>query len=206
MMLASLLTLGLAASAYALPATGLVERDAPTTGVTIKSLVYAGSGCPANSVGKFVSDDLKTFTLIFDSFVASIGAGAAVADQRKNCQLNLNLQYPSGWQYSILQTTFRGYVGIDAGVTGRQQATYYFSGQSAQSVCGVDFPGPDNENYVKTGSVGIQSLVWSPCGSSSAALNINSEVRLTGKGNGQITEDSLDGQMQYVVGIQWKKC
>ena len=61
--------------------------------------------------------------------VAQLGGGATVAQQRVNCQLNLNLEYPSGWQYSILQTTFRGYVAIDAGVSGLQQATYYFSGR-----------------------------------------------------------------------------
>jgi hypothetical protein len=60
--------------------------------------------------------------------VASIGSGVAVTENRKNCQINLNLQYPAGFQYSILSTTFRGYASIAKGVTGLQQATYYFSG------------------------------------------------------------------------------
>lgn len=69
------------------------------------------------------------FTLIFDQFVASIGPGVAVTENRKNCQLNVDLQYPGGFQYSILSTTYRGYVDVDKGVTARQQATYYFSGR-----------------------------------------------------------------------------
>jgi hypothetical protein len=60
--------------------------------------------------------------------VASIGPGVAVTASRVNCQLNINLLYPSGFQYSILDTQFRGYAGLDANVTGVQQATYYFSG------------------------------------------------------------------------------
>ena len=59
-MLSKLLVLGLAAIAYALPAAEIVQRDAPT-GVTIKKIVFAGSGCPANSVGQFVSDDRTTY-------------------------------------------------------------------------------------------------------------------------------------------------
>ena len=60
--------------------------------------------------------------------VASIGPGIAVTAERTNCQLNIDLEYPSGFQYSILNTEFRGYAGLDAGITGTQQATYYFSG------------------------------------------------------------------------------
>jgi len=204
-MLAKFLILGLAAIASALPAAEIVSRDAPT-GVTIKKIVFAGSGCPANSVGQFVSDDRTTFTLIFDSMVAQLGGGATIAQSRVNCQLNLNLEYPSGWQYSILSTTFRGYVAIDPDVTGLQQATYYFSGQSAQSTSTVKFAGPDEEDYVQIGAIGVQSLVWSPCGSSNSALNINIQVRLSGKGTGLITQDSVDGQIQYVVGLQWRHC
>jgi hypothetical protein len=60
--------------------------------------------------------------------VASIGPGVPITDERVNCQLNIDLEYPSGFQYSSLSTEFRGYAGLDSGVTGTQEATYYFSG------------------------------------------------------------------------------
>jgi Domain of unknown function (DUF4360) len=60
--------------------------------------------------------------------VASIGTGVAVTENRKNCQINLDLRYPSGFTYSVLNTQFRGYADLAAGVTGVQSATYYFSG------------------------------------------------------------------------------
>jgi len=92
---------------------------------------------------QILSDQLKTvdygfqvpywhqyrFTLIFDQYVASIGPGVAITENRKNCQLNIDLQYPQGFQYSVFTTDYRGYVGIDAGVTATQEATYYFSGR-----------------------------------------------------------------------------
>lgn len=69
-----------------------------------------------------------SFTLIFDNYVASIGPGVAVTENRKNCQINLNLAYPAGFQYSVFNTIYRGYIGIDSGVSARQEATFYFSG------------------------------------------------------------------------------
>jgi len=68
------------------------------------------------------------FTLLFDSFVAQIGPNTSPTDWRKFCQLLVELHYPQGFQYSIIQTEYRGYVGIDAGVTATQEAIYYFSG------------------------------------------------------------------------------
>ena len=65
-------------------------------------------------------------TLIFDSYQASIGGTAAVSDRRKNCQLNIDLHYPSGWTYTVLDATYRGYVAVDPGVAAHQASTYYF--------------------------------------------------------------------------------
>jgi hypothetical protein len=71
-------------------------------------------------------------TLIFDSYVASMGKGVSITQNRKNCQLNIDLLYPSGFQYSVFSADYRGYVSLDKGVNGTQQSTYYFSGQTAQ--------------------------------------------------------------------------
>jgi len=210
MLLSSLLTLGIAALAYALPAAEIVQRDTPDKSqVYIQKLTWGGSGCPAHSVSNFTSDARQTFTLIFDSFVAQIGPSVTPSEWRKNCQLLVQLHYPQGFQYSILQTEYRGFISIDSGVTAKQEALYYFSGESAQSTSSIDFTGPDTEDYHKVGTVPLTSIVWSPCGSSTA-LNIDASVQLhqTGSTNaqGQITVDSADGHIQFIVGLQWRKC
>jgi hypothetical protein len=87
-----------------------------------------------------ISGDRSVVTLIFDSYIASIGPGIAVTEQRKNCQLNVDLEYPGGFQYSILSADYRGYSAIQKGVTGTLKSTYYFSGQTAQvCVCTFSF-------------------------------------------------------------------
>ncbi|KAF4636572.1 hypothetical protein G7Y89_g1511 [Cudoniella acicularis] len=188
-------------------ATSSVVAPNPSL-VTINSISYGGSGCPQGSVGSFISADRQTFTLIFDTFMASLGPGVAVTKNRVNCQLNVNLQYPSGFQYSVLGTDFRGYAALDAGVTGVQSATYYFSGSSTQASTQSTFKGPMSGDYAVSDKIPFSSTIWSPCGAA-LPLNINSQVRLTStstNGTGLITEDSIDGKITYIIGVQWQTC
>jgi hypothetical protein len=134
-MLVALLALGFVATAVGTPvvadraAAAVATSSGPNpSSVSINSIVYGGTGCPQGSLGSYISSDRSTFTLIFDDYVASIGPGVAITESRKNCQLNVDLQYPSGFQYSVFSTVYRGYVGLDAGVQGYQGSTYYFSG------------------------------------------------------------------------------
>src|SRR4051812_38006942 len=76
---------------------------------TDKQVTYGGTGCPQGSVGSVISQDRTTMTLIFDQYVASIGPGIPVTENRKNCQLNIDLIYPGGFQYSIFSADYRGY-------------------------------------------------------------------------------------------------
>jgi len=207
-MLASILTLVLATAAFASPTGSAVQVSPDPTQVYINSIAYGGTGCPQGTVGSYISADRQTFTLIFDQFVASIGPGVAVAQSRKNCQLNLDLRYPSGFQYSIFNTAYRGYVGLDAGVTGQQATTFYFSGQTSQTTTSTNFKGPVSGDYEAVDNADLTSLVWSPCGAQ-AALNLNSQVRLTSSNSaasGLITDDSIDGKITFIVGVQWQKC
>ncbi|TVY78491.1 putative secreted protein [Lachnellula suecica] len=219
------ITLGSPTQAPAAATSSSTSSAVPNpTSVTINSIAYGGTGCPQGSVGSFISADRTTFTLIFDSFVASIGPGVPITQNRVNCQLNLNLQYPSGFQYSILSTTFRGYAGLDKGVTGTQSATYYFSGlcdptgtsaysifhpaATLQAATTSSFKGPSSGDYEISDAIPFTSTVWSPCGAS-LPLNINSQVRLAStvtSATGLMTEDSVDGKVEFQVGVQWQTC
>jgi hypothetical protein len=110
-----------------------IPPSAPNpTDVQIESFVYGGTGCPSNTVSSVLSDDRTIMTLIFDQYVAQIGPGVSVTENRKNCQLNIDLRYPGGFQYSVFSADYRGYAYLDPGVTGVQKSIYYFSGQTAQ--------------------------------------------------------------------------
>jgi len=176
--------------------------------VYVLGIAYGGTGCPQGSVGISLSTDRKTFTLIFDEYVASLGPGIRVTENRKNCQINVNLQYPQGFQYSLLSADFRGYVGIDAGVTATQKATYYFSGITEQASTETRFTGPVSKDYLIHDEIPFTSTVWAPCGQPQA-LNINSQILLQSSksgASGLLTTDSIDGKVTFILGLQWAVC
>lgn len=80
--------------------------------------------------------------------------------------------------------------------------------ESSQVSSGTDIKGPKSGDYAITDSLPLTSTIWSPCGAS-AALNINSQVRLTStdsNASGFITDDSVDGKIEFQVGVQWQAC
>jgi hypothetical protein len=108
------------------------RRSTHATQVKIRGVSYGGTGCPQGTMSSQINSDRTVMTLIFDAYIASIGPGIAVTEQRKNCQLNVDIQYPGGFQYSILSADYRGYSAIQKGVSGTLKSTYYFSGDTAQ--------------------------------------------------------------------------
>ncbi|KAK6528910.1 hypothetical protein TWF694_004139 [Orbilia ellipsospora] len=198
--------LALAAAAPLDPLTSTAAGPDPNA-ISVVSLTTGGTGCPAGSVAQSISSDRTTFTLIFDSYVASLGPGIPITESRKNCQLNVHLHYPGGWQFSVFEATYRGYAELAKGQTGAQKSTYYFSGNSQQCSTESDFKGPYSSDYAFTDRVETESVVWSPCGID-GMLNINSQVRLTGDAtkNGLLTTDSIDGKFTQILGFQWRKC
>ncbi|TAQ88240.1 hypothetical protein B7494_g3415 [Chlorociboria aeruginascens] len=177
--------------------------------VFIKGIVYGGTGCPQGSLGSFISSDRQSFTLIFDQYVASIGPGIAITENRQNCQLNIDLQYPSGFQYSVFSTIYRGFVDLDPGVSATQGSVFYFTSGTSQCQTSTSFKGPVSGDYEVEDNLGLTSVIWSPCGSNPLPLNVDSSILLnsaTATGTGEITDDSTDGKITFVVGVQWQTC
>lgn len=176
--------------------------------VHVKKIAFAGTGCPAGSVAGNISSDAKAFTLLFDQFVAETGPGIPLAFARKNCALNVDLEFPNGWSYAILDVDYRGYVQLDAGATAEQKSSYYFQGDAKTATLTTTARGPLAKDYHIRDSLGLEALVWSPC-YASRSLNINAQVRTAASNRnarGLITIDSIDGELTHVYGIRWRKC
>jgi len=177
--------------------------------VTIQGITYAGTGCPAGSVSQNISNDYKAFTLLFDEYVVEAGPGVSRREGRKACQINVDMQFPQGWSYSIMDVDYRGYVSLDRGVTGVAQSDYYFQGQRGSARLSTTFRGPIDQDYEYRDSLGISAVVWSPCGAS-RSLNMKTQIRVDNnrarRGTGLLTVDSVDGQLEQVYGIQWRRC
>lgn len=195
-------------SLVALMAVGASAFGSPNASqVKIAGISYAGSGCPAGSVSESMAPDAKAFTLLFDSYVAEAGPGVSLASGRRNCQIAVDLRFPAGWSYTIFDVDYRGYVQLDRGATGTQKTTYYFQGGSQQASLQSNFSGPADKDYHIRDSLGLDALVWSPCGAS-RAVNMNTQVRVAASGGrrAMMTIDSIDGQLTHRYGIQWRRC
>ena len=135
MQLFDILALFASVASVAVAAPALTPRDGPSGHeVEIRDFTYGGSGCLGGTVASMLSTDLTTLTLIYDDFIAQSGPGIQPKDRRKNCQLNVKLHYPQGWQFSVFKADYRGRATLPSGTTGTCKATYYFSGQTNQ-VC-----------------------------------------------------------------------
>jgi hypothetical protein len=160
---------------------------------------------------------------VFNGYTASIGSGISVREGRKNCQINLNIDYPSGTQYSPVSVGYSGYANLDDGVQGLHQTTYYFSGSkdrastpskdsatkhkigSDQVSTNHTFAGPTSTAYSYEEAIDpTGTVIWSPC-NSSTPLNVNNQVRLTkdsnSTGNGALYDSGI-----VDLTLQWRTC
>lgn len=203
--LVSLAIFALEAPIYvATPTPAYADSPNPNE-IYVQSISYGGTGCPQGTVGSSFSDDRKTFTLIFDSFVASSGPGVPVTENRKNCQLNVNLHVPQGFTFAVHTFDYRGYVQLPASVTAEQKSIYYYQGETKQASASTRFTGPVAKDYLSRDT--LANVAWMPC-ARVAPLNINSQVRLTGATNqqAQITVDSIDGKSRTILHLTWRPC
>jgi hypothetical protein len=178
--------------------------------VKIHSLSWAGSGCPAGSVAENIAPDFTAFTLLFDSYVAEIGPGQPLSKSRRNCQILIDLDFPQGWSFTMFDADYRGYLSVEAGVSGSQQSQYYFQGETQTARLQTKLVGPYDGDYQMRDTLTLDAEVWSGCGAH-RALIINTDVRLMNtsggsKAQGLMTLDSVNGKVTHIYGMQWRRC
>jgi hypothetical protein len=151
-------------------------------------------------------------TFGFDSFQAAIGRNADPNGKQKNCQIHLNLRYPSGFQLSVLTATYHGYVRLDEGVTANFISSYYFSQDASHTAnTRTTIRGPEYANgksYTKTDNVETTATVWSPCGAN-GIMNVNNRIALTSAtptGSGEISNDDATFKFEQKLRIAWRRC
>ncbi|KAF1851354.1 uncharacterized protein K460DRAFT_412927 [Cucurbitaria berberidis CBS 394.84] len=196
-------TLAFAALSFANPVPQ--SYSAPPS-FRIKNVVSGGSGCPQGSIDINWTDN-RVLPIFFNKdFTARVGNRADAVDSRKNCQINLGLEFSPGYSFAIFSADYAGWGDLDQGVTGVVKSTYYLSGGQDQSSTTFTIPGPFHGTYYKQDNVALS--VWSPCGSD-ALLNVNSEVALTPFATpltGTLAATREGARFSSTLNIQWRKC
>ena len=181
--------------------------------IQIVGATASGSGCPQNSYTAAISTDKTVVTLGFDKFQTYIGPNERAAERTKNCQIHLTLKYPTGFQFSTVESTYHGYAQLDKGVTGTFFSTYFFSQDaSATTTTQTSIAGggvwADGQVYTKVDKVPTASYIWSPCGAQ-GTLNVNNRLALTttdSKASGQLTNDDATFKFTQELQLLWRPC
>jgi len=184
--------------------------DVPNpSGMYIAKLTANGTGCPAGTWEASISDDGKAFTVTFSGYEAIVEPGKAFAI--KDCTLGLDIQTPQGFSFAVSSFYYQGYALLDAkGMSARQSAKYYFMGNPASGSENVrQMSGPMDESYIFSDEVPAANMVWSRCGTQ---RRLNALTRLVLRnnaaktGSGYLNTASVDGELQMVFHLAWRKC
>jgi hypothetical protein len=180
----SLATALLASSFLAIP-----DTDRPPA--KIQSIAYGGTGAPQGSVGQTISDDRETFTLIFDSFIASQGPGVPITEGRKSAEFTFTLATPHG--RSVFSETVRGYAQLPAGVTATVTLTGPHGDGDGIKNDSQRFVGPIAMDYIFSTDLRIHAKT--------AVEDVKVSIQLSGPHSSaaQFTVDSLDGKLTAPV-------
>ena len=114
-----------------LGASLIPRQSPPTASVTAGPLVYGGTGCPNLSASWVISSDRTGIAIIYDQFGTFIGPGYGVTESRRICMSTIQIKHPSGYQYTVASTDYRGTATLNK-AQGIIKTDYSFLGQSGQ--------------------------------------------------------------------------
>lgn len=203
-LLASLLVVGLGAA-------DVQAADPDPNDVYILGIKANGKGCPAGNPGTVtttIAEDKKSFVVNFRDMELAYPPGKPI--QTTNCQADVSLHVPGGWQVSLATVTTRGLAILAAKHRANQTSTYFFAGNPPQQQFHTTIKGPqDGYFYQFTDVIPLETLVWSKCGTS-AIFSINTSLILdTSKNTGGqaiFNSTSMDAGFEKILQYQWKKC
>ncbi|WP_373542555.1 DUF4360 domain-containing protein [Chamaesiphon sp.] len=164
--------------------------------VEIMGANYGGNGCPAQSASVSVSPDGQELSILFDKFIAM---GNDASQSRKSCNLSIPIKVPQGFQISLYDADYRGYVA--PATQGTLRAEYFFAGNRGP-VFQRTFNGENNYNV--RDSLATVADVWSACGDST---NMRVNASMAARGKGSATVDSFDlAHRGLVYHIKYRTC
>lgn len=162
----------------AAPAAVVAAADVDASAaLVIEAATINGSGCPAGTANVTVLSDGASIRITYGGYRAEVGAGAEATDIRKNCQINVEVQVPQGFTYTVARAEHFGSARLAAGATGLQATSYYFQGDSDTTQVTHKFTGPFDDNWQTTDVIDLGSLGYAPC-DVKRNLNLNTELRV----------------------------
>jgi len=179
-------------------------------GTFFASVTANGTGCPPGSWTTDISSDGQTFTTTFSKYEAMLDATSTVSV--KDCTLTIKLHSPQGLSYSVTNFYYSGYAFLEQGVSGKQEASYYFQGNPVpglNTTTRTNLIGPYDKSYIFADEIKIADAVWSPCGLDRNLLAVT-KLRLANSSPrraGYMNLNAVDGKVgKLVLTLNWRAC
>ena len=171
-------------------------------GVKIDGIRFEGVGCNENNTFADLSEDGLSFDLVYADLFAEKLFGSEAASQE--CFVELDISYPVGWSFTILNTVYRGAVTIDEGVSGLLEVAYGRNNEVIETGSFV-FEGPQDDLFVAP--IDWRDEFNDSCDGRDT-LQIRTFVSIEGDidSEGLITVDSLTGLLESETQLLWSKC
>jgi len=168
---------------------------------------YGGNGCPSGTASATLSPDATSLSIIFDQFLTEAGPASGRTIDRKSCNIAVPVHVPNGYSISIIAVDYRGYVGLPRSASARLQAEYFFAGMRGPRFT-QDFVGATDRDYTFSNQLGVETLVWSPCGADvNLRVNASMMVRNTNRGlDALATVDSADISAGMIYQVKMRRC
>lgn len=174
---------------------------------------YGGTGCPIGTASVSLSPDQKAVSILFDQYAIEAGGSTGRSLDRKSCNLSIPVQIPQGYSISIFQIDYRGFNSLPWGARSQFNVEYFFNyGGSYPQTRGIrsskSFSGPQSSDYGLTDQLGVEALIWTPCGAQ-ANLRVNTSMMVTTNSRREqamSTVDSADISAGIVYHVQWRRC
>lgn len=183
--------------------------DPPAEPVTAEVVASIGRGCPVGGFTAPVAPDNRSITLTSvgpGGAMATAGPGTTYQDERKPCHINLRVDVPAGYTYAVGGSEYRGFADLAKGASATLFFYGYFQGMSFFRERTYLFKSPYNDDWVREDRVGIESLVFQPCGTK-RSLTLFVELRAN-KGTADPAATSFlyrdDSETTYA--LHWKRC
>jgi len=98
----------------------------------IQSVTFSGSGCAPGSESVQLLANGRTFTVIYDSFIASSGPGSTDNDYQKDCEVNIHFTHTPGYQFAVFSSEQRGFAQLQKGDRANIDATFGYSEENLE--------------------------------------------------------------------------
>jgi len=183
--------------------------------VSIRGVRMVGTGCERTAADAATTPDGKTLSILFDNYKVEIGQGSEnpqLTSLKRNCRVLIDVDVPTGYQFGLSQTDYRGFAALPASAYGMHRFTHLVPNQPIASMREAQLTGPVADDYTVSIKQKPGRFVYSPCNQAVQTIELLSELSVAYLPNksdrsiAQINLDSVDTGVNSSFTLSWRKC